>query len=109
GFESNVVGPVEVRGTYAFQADSTAYHLAVFASKPWLSGAVFFLLQDFASHPGWSGQNPNSPDPPWGQKGAVDRCGNLKPVYGVVSTIFHDTQQIAPTAGAGNDRRRPKR
>jgi beta-glucuronidase len=106
GFDSNVDGPVEVRGTYEFQADSTAFQFAVFASKPWLSGAIEFLLQDFASHPGWSGMNPNTPDPPWVEKGAVDRYGNLKPVYGVMSTIFHNTQQIAPTATAGTDRRR---
>ena len=36
----------EVRGTYAFQADSTAFHLAVYASKPWLSGALFQVLQE---------------------------------------------------------------
>jgi beta-glucuronidase len=109
GFDSNANGPLEVRGTYAFQANSTAYHLAVFASKPWLSGATFFLLQDFASHPGWSGQNPNTPDPPWVQKGAVDRYGNLKPVYGVVAQIFHATQQIAPGPSTSNDRGKRRR
>jgi beta-glucuronidase len=109
GFEANTDGPVEVRGTYAFQSDSTAYHLAVFASKPWLSGAVFQVLQDFATHPGWSGMNPNTPDPPWVEKGAVDRYGNLKPVYAVLAAIYHETQQIAPAAGEGKDRRRKKR
>jgi len=109
GFDSSVSGPVEVRGTYQFQSDSTAYHLAVFASKSWLSGAIFFLLQEFASRPGWSGMNPNTPDPPWVQKGAVDRYGDRKPVYGVLATIYHDTRQIAPTPGEGNDQRGKKR
>ena len=96
GFDANQVGPVEVRGTYAFQSNSAAYHLGVFASKDWLSGAIWFLLQDFASHPGWSGGNPNSPDPPWVEKGLVDRYGNLKPAFAVVASIFKATQQIAP-------------
>jgi beta-glucuronidase len=104
GFDSNVDGPVEVRGTYEFQANSTAYHLAVMASKTWLSGAIFFLLQDFVSRPGWSGMNPNTPDPPWVQKGAVDRYGNLKPVYAVLSQIYHATQQIAPAPTDSRDR-----
>ena len=38
GFDGNRDGPVEERGTYAFQSDSVAFHLDVFASKPWLSG-----------------------------------------------------------------------
>jgi beta-glucuronidase len=104
GFDSNVDGPVDVRGTYEFQADSAAYHLGVFATKPWLSGAAFFLLQDFASHPGWSGMNPNTPDPPWVEKGAIDRYGNLKPVYGIVASIFGATQQIAAAPTTSRER-----
>jgi hypothetical protein len=38
-----------VRGTYQFQANSAAFHLDVFATKPWLSGAICFPLQDFAN------------------------------------------------------------
>ena len=51
-------GPVEERGTYEFQADPAAFHLGVFASKPWLSGAIWFALQDFAARPGWTGGDP---------------------------------------------------
>jgi beta-glucuronidase len=49
GFDANRDGPVEERGTYAFQANSVAYHLGAFASKPWLSGAIYFMLQDAAT------------------------------------------------------------
>ena len=45
GFDGNRNGPVEERGTYAFQANSVAFHLGVFASKPWLSGAMYFALR----------------------------------------------------------------
>jgi Glycosyl hydrolases family 2, TIM barrel domain/Glycosyl hydrolases family 2, sugar binding domain/Glycosyl hydrolases family 2 len=95
GFEGNRHGPVEERGTYEFQVDSAAYHLGVFASKHWLSGAIYFPLQDFAAKPGWGGGDP-LPDPPWVQKGLLGPDGQPKPVFSVVSAIYHSTVQIAP-------------
>ena len=74
GFDANMDGPVEQRGTYAFQSDSAAFHLGVFATKPYLSGAIYFLLQDAATFPSYAGGNP-FPDPPWDQKGLIDRPG----------------------------------
>jgi beta-glucuronidase len=99
GFEANRHGPVEERGTYEFQSDAIVYHLGVFATKHWLSGAMYFALQDFASRPGWGGGNP-WPNPPWVQKGLVTPAGGLKPAFSVVSSSFHGTVQMAP------DRRR---
>ena len=77
------------------QANSIAYHLGVFSTKHWLSGAIYFALQDFAARPNWGGGDP-WPNPPWVQKGLVDLSGNLKPAFAVVSSIFHATRQIAP-------------
>ena len=42
----------------------------MFATKPWLSGAIYFALQDFAARPGWAGGDPWR-DPPFVQKGLV--------------------------------------
>ena len=95
GFDGNRPGPIEERGTYAFQADATAFHLGVFATKPWLSGAIYFALADFQSKPGWGGGNP-LPDIPWVDKGLVDQNGAPKQVFGVVSHVYHATVQIAP-------------
>ncbi len=95
GFEGNRDGPVEQRGTYEFQSNAAAYHLEVFASKHWLSGAIYFALEDFAAKPGWGGGNP-LPDPPWVHKGLVSQTGAPKPVFSVVSAIYHATVQIAP-------------
>ena len=95
GFDGNRAGPVDERGTYEFQANTAAFHLGVFASKPWLSGAIWFALQDYAAFPTYSGGNPR-PNPPFNQKGMVDLYGNHKPVFGVVSSIYHGTRQIAP-------------
>jgi beta-glucuronidase len=94
GFDGNRAGPVEERGTYAFQANSVAFHLNVFATKPWLSGAMYFALQDYVAFPQYSGGDPR-PDPPYNQKGLVDFSGNEKPAWAAVSQIYHSTQQIA--------------
>ena len=95
GSDGNRDGPVEERGTYQFQSDTAAYHLRVFASKPWLSGAMYFLLQDAATSLGYEGGNP-WPDPPFDQKGLVDLYGNLKPAFAIVASIFKATLQIGP-------------
>ena len=97
GFEANRQGPVEERGTYAFQDNAALYHLGVFGQKRWLSGAVYWALQDFLCRPGWSGGNP-WPDPPFFHKGLVDLDGNLKPAFADVAAAFKATTQIAPPA-----------
>ncbi len=102
GFEGNRSGPVEERGTYEFQADNATFHLGVFASKPWLSGALWFAMQTFAAHPGWGGGDP-WPDPPWVQKGTWDQYGQPTPLLEVLSGIYHATVQIAPPP-SGRDR-----
>ena len=114
GFDANRAGPAEEYGTYQFQADAAEYHLQVFATKPWLSAAMYFLLQDTAFYPGYTGGNPE-PDPPFNEKGLLDLDGNPKPAWAVVSSIFHATVQIANQAhgtrgqvrnGAGARRRK---
>jgi beta-glucuronidase len=97
GFDANRDGPVEERGTYEFQADTIAFHLGVFATKPYLSGAMYFALQDYAAWPGYSGGNPRAISP-FNQKGVLDFQGNPKPAFATVSQLFHATVQIAPVA-----------
>ena len=96
GFEADRAGPVEQRGTYAFQAYTAAYHLSVFAQEQWLSGTIYWALQDFVCRPGWSGGNP-LPDPPFFNKGLVDFQGNPKPAFGTLQSIYRSTVQIGPS------------
>jgi beta-glucuronidase len=95
GFDGNRNGPVEERGTYQFQANSIAYHLGVFASKPYLSGAMYFAMQDYYAFPGYNGGDPR-PNSPINEKGVVDQEGNHKLSFAIISQIFHTTVQIAP-------------
>jgi beta-glucuronidase len=107
GFEGNRVGPVEERGTYAFQADAAQYHLNVFASKPYISGAIWFAMNTFAAHPGWTGGDPLG-SPPFVQKGAIDQYGNPTPLFSVLQAIYTATPQLGPPppAAAARHRRR---
>lgn len=94
GAEGNRSGPIEERGTYEFQADLYDYHLNVYASKPWLSGATG-TLQTFKARPGWDGGNP-LPTPPFHDKGVFDYAGKPKPAAAVVSRWYHQTKQYGP-------------
>ncbi|HWE09889.1 MAG TPA: glycoside hydrolase family 2 TIM barrel-domain containing protein [Solirubrobacteraceae bacterium] len=100
GFEGNRSGPVEERGTYQYQAAAAAFHLGIFASKPYISAAMWFALQDFPAHPGWTGGNPFG-DPPFVQKGEIDSNGQPRqPLFGTIRSIYTGTQQIAPAVSA---------
>ena len=94
GFDGNRDGPVEEYGTNQFQSNMLAYHLSVFASKPWLTGAMVQILQDFAAYPGYNGANPY-PNSPFNGKGLFDVHGDQKPAFSVVSQSFHATRQIS--------------
>jgi beta-glucuronidase len=93
GAEANREGPVEEKGTYAFQRDFVNYHLNVFAGKPWLSGAVYWALNEFRVKPDWEGGNPR-PAPPVHQKGLLtyDTMAR-KPAWADVQRLFAATNQ----------------
>ncbi|HEY5317907.1 MAG TPA: glycoside hydrolase family 2 TIM barrel-domain containing protein [Solirubrobacteraceae bacterium] len=94
GFDGNRVGPIEEYGTYAFQSDAIGYHLGVFATKPWLSGALYFALQNYVAYPGYNGGDPVA-NSPFNEKGVIDFQGNPKPSAATMSSIYHGTVQIA--------------
>ena len=95
GAEANRPGPVEEKGTLAFQQDFVNFHLGTYATKPWLSGAIYFALQEFRVRPNWDGNNPR-PNPPIHQKGLVTFDGAPKPAFADVQRLFLATQQIGP-------------
>ncbi len=80
GAEANRDGPVEEKGTYAFQQAFVDFHLQTFATKPWLSGALYWALNEFRVRPGWEGGNPR-PTPPLHQKGLVTSSRQRKPAW----------------------------
>jgi beta-glucuronidase len=95
GAEGNRNGPVEEKGTYAFQQNFAAFHLNTFATKPWLTGAIWWALREFRVRPGWDGGNPR-PDPPVHEKGLYTFAGQPKPVLGAIQQSFKSTTQYGP-------------
>ena len=92
GAEANRAGSVEDKGTYAFQQDFVNYHLGVFATKPWLSGALYWALNEFRVRPQWEGGNP-FPAPPIHQKALLHYDGTKKPAWTDVQRWFTTTNQ----------------
>jgi beta-glucuronidase len=93
GAEANRDGPVEEKGTFAFQQDFVRFHLGVIATKPWLSGAIYWALQEFRVRPGWEGGNPR-PQAPIHQKGLLTFSGQPKPAWFDVQRLFKATDQL---------------
>jgi beta-glucuronidase len=100
GAEANREGPVEEKGTYAFQQDFVNFHFGVYATKPWLVGAMYWAMEEFRVRPGWQGGNPR-PSPPIHQKGLITFAGAKKPAWFDVQRIFKGTTQIRATALPG--------
>jgi beta-glucuronidase len=98
GAEANRDGPAEEKGTWAFQQDWINFQLGTFATKPWLSGAIYWALNEFWVRPGWEGGNPR-PQPPVFQKGLITYDGVRKPAWADVQRSFTQTQQLTPATG----------
>jgi beta-glucuronidase len=87
GAEANRDGPREEKGTYDYQKEFMRFHLATYAKRPWINGAINWTLEDFKVRPNWSGGNPQ-PDSPWLRKGLVDQNGHKKPSYAPTSRTY---------------------
>ncbi len=93
GAEANRDGPVEEKGTFQFQQDFLNYHLAVHGSRPWLSGSIYWALQEFRVRPNWDGGNPRS-NPPIHEKGLLRFDGSKKPAWFDAQRLFAATNQL---------------
>ncbi len=96
GAEASTAGQAEDRGTWTFANDLIKFHLDVYATKPWLSGSLYWALQEFWVRPGWEGGNPH-PAPPLFQKGLVSFAGAKKPTFAPVAKAFRAVKQVGST------------
>ena len=90
-------GPVEEKGTYAFQQDFIAYHLGVFASKPWLTGASTGRCRSSACGPAGTAAT-RWRTPPFHTKGVVRLDWTEKPGYAVLRVGQRRVRQFVPPA-----------
>jgi beta-glucuronidase len=96
GAEASTAGQPEDRGTWAFANELIKFHLDVYATKPWLSGSLYWALQEFWVRPGWEGGNP-FPAGPLHQKGLVSFAGAKKPIFAPVQKAFKAVKQVGST------------
>ncbi len=82
GAEAKGPGPVEQRGSYAYQQQFVLDHLKTHGSKRFINGSLIWALRDFRVEPTWSGGAPAGwTTPPWNNKSLIEEDGTLKPVY----------------------------
>jgi beta-glucuronidase len=96
GAEANREGPVEEKGTFAHQVDFVRFHLGVHDSKNWLSGSLYWALNEFRVRPAWEGGNPR-PEPPFHQKGILRFDDwSRKPAWADMQQLFKAAPQFTP-------------
>jgi beta-glucuronidase len=93
GAESNREGPPDQKGTYAFQRRLLTSHVRAYLEKPWLSGALAWVMRDFRSRPDWEGGNP-TPRTGWNQKGLLDYRSRKKPVFNPLAKLYKSVPPV---------------
>jgi len=89
GAEANREGPIDEKGTYAFQREFMRFHISTYDSNPHVNGAVAWILRDFRVRPDWDGGNPK-PEPPVNFKGLVSEGGVRKPAFEETARMYRD-------------------
>ncbi|MEX2195379.1 MAG: glycoside hydrolase family 2 TIM barrel-domain containing protein [Thermoleophilaceae bacterium] len=92
GAEANREGPIDERGTFAFQQEFMQFHVSTYDSNPHVNGAIAWILRDFRVRPDWDGGNP-LPEPPVNFKGLVTMDGQRKPAFEDTARMYRN---VAP-------------
>jgi beta-glucuronidase len=84
-------GPVTTKGTYEFQSNYLQQTFGVLDQLPFMNGAIYWTLREFAVNPGWTGGVALPfDDPPDGlhHKGLLAYDGTEKPAFAVAQQLF---------------------
>lgn len=95
GAEANRDGPIDEKGTFAFQQEFMQFHVSTYDVNPHVNGAIAWILRDFRVRPDWDGGNPR-PEPPVNFKGLVTINGQPKPAFEDTSRLYRN---ISPFRG----------
>jgi beta-galactosidase/beta-glucuronidase len=93
GAESDRQGPETDKGTFAFQTKWMTDHLNQLSTRPFVGGAIAWILKDFRVVPNWAGGNP-TPTPPWNNKGLIDESGSFKPAFFAMRSQWRRTKPL---------------
>ncbi len=98
GAEASFHGPVYQKGTFEFQADYVSRSLDIIDRTPFLGGAIYWTLREFAVKPHWDGgaSLPVAMRNSLHHKGLLGYDGAPKPAFAVAQRRFKDTPLYAP-------------
>ncbi len=102
GAEGLFDGPATTKGSYEFQNDYLRRTYAVLDRLPFMNGAVYWALRDFAVAPGWKGGAqlpPGYSTDGLTHKGLVAYDGTQKPAFAVASRLFAQTPAFVRRRG----------
>jgi len=103
GAEATEPGPATVKQTYAFQEAYLRRTLGAVDALPFMSGALYWTLREFAVKPHWDGgaQRRDSPHDSIHHKGLISYAGVPKPAWRTARSLFERTPlyPVGPTAG----------
>jgi hypothetical protein len=99
GAEASFHGPVYQKGTYEFQSDYVSKSLDIIDRTPFLGGAIYWTLREFAVKPHWDGGAglPIAMRNSLHHKGLIGYDGTPKPAFTVAQQRFKSTPLYAPS------------
>ena len=101
GAESTFAGPATEKETFAFQTDYVRRVLDVVDQRPWLGGAIYWTLREFAVKPDWDGGAARAvPRDAIHNKGLITYAGQRKPAWAVAERDFAATPPFRRVAAA---------
>ncbi len=105
GAESTFAGPASEKETYAFQTDYVRSVMDIVAKRPFIGGAIYWTLQEFAVKPQWDGgAERNVARDSIHNKGLITYGGQRKPAWTVAEQRFAaapEFRKVSPAIAAG--------
>jgi beta-glucuronidase len=98
GAEASFHGPVYQKGSFEFQADYVGKSLDIIDHTPFLGGALYWTLREFAVKPHWDGgaSLPIAMRNSLHHKGLIGYDGTPKPAFDVAQQRFKATPLYVP-------------
>jgi len=98
GAEASFHGPADQKGTFEFQADYVTRSLDLIDRTPFLGGAIYWTLREFAVKPHWDGgaSLPVAMRNSLHHKGLLAYDGTPKPAFALARQRFKDTPLYVP-------------
>jgi hypothetical protein len=103
GAEADTSGPADVKQSYAFQTQYVQDTLGIVDSLPFIDGALYWTLREFAVKPHWDGgaHRVDVPRTSIHHKGLIAYDGQVKPAFGPTGELFAQEPLYRTTPAGG--------